>query len=313
MPQECGKEVIMIIRFLFTLRDLLRLFLVGTLVFLFPTFPTSMAQDTKSQFSAESNTLDPTRPGYEMILSAKLVAKGQTIERGLVWRVFNETEGSDGKLPLIATSKGGTASFTLNAGTYLVHATFGRAGASKRVVLSNGGSNSSLVLQAGGLELTAVTGSYSIPAKDLRFSIYELEQDDKGERKLIAFNVAAEKVIQLNAGIYHVVSSYGTINATVRADLEVKAGEVTKAILQQRGSSVSLRLVSQVGGSPVANTAWTVFTKDGEKVFESHTVSPSLILAEGTYEAAVRNGENSYKKIFLITPGQNARVEILLN
>ena len=125
--------------------------------------------------------------------------------------------------------------------------------------------------------------------------------------------MAAEKVIQLNAGIYHVLSLYGTINATVRADLEVKAGEVTKATLQQRGASVSLRLVSQIGGTPVANTSWAVFTKDGEKVFESRTVAPSLILAEGTYEAAVRNGDKSFKKVFLVTPGKNTKVEILLN
>ena len=87
----------------------------------------------------------------------------------MVWRVFRERIGEDGKLPLIATAKGGTASFTLNAGTYLVHATFGRAGASKRVILSDGGTSANFVLQAGGLELTAITGAHKIPAKDLRF------------------------------------------------------------------------------------------------------------------------------------------------
>ncbi len=294
----------MITRFLFSF--------LGVLVFLTTAMVPVAAQNTKSSFTTETEAIDPTRPGYELTLSAQLVEKGKTIERGLVWRVFKEAIGADGRLPLIATAKGGTASFTLNAGTYLVHATFGRAGASKRVILSNGGTAASFVLQAGGLELTAVTGARPIPAKDLRFSIYELELDENGDRRLIAFNVAAEKVIQLNAGIYHVLSRYGTINATVRADLEVKAGEVTKVILQQRGASVSLRLVSQIGGSPVANTAWAVFSEDGDKVFESRTVSPTLILSEGSYEAAVRNGEKSFKKIFQVKPGQNTKIEILL-
>lgn len=271
------------------------------------------AQDTKTEYAPASPDADPNRPGYEMVLDARLVPDGTTIERGMVWRIFRDIAGEDGKLPLIATAQGGTASFTLNAGTYLVHAAFGRAGASKRVVMGSDGATESFVLKAGGLELNAQTHEQAIPARDLRFSIYELEQDEEGQRKLIALNVAANKVIQLNEGTYHVLSRYGTINATVRADLEVKAGLVTKALLQHRGAAVSLRLVSQSGGDPVANTAWTVFTQDGEKVFESQTVSPSFILAEGTYEAAVRNGDRDYRKTFEVKPGKNARVEILLN
>lgn len=273
----------------------------------------AIGQETKTEYAPASPDADPNRPGYEMVLDARLVPKGQTIERGMVWRIFQDRAGEDGKLPLIATAQGGTASFSLIAGTYLVHAAFGRAGASKRVVLDSNGATESFVLKAGGLELNAQTHDQAIPARDLRFSIYELEQNEEGERKLIALNVAASKVIQLNEGTYHVLSRYGTINATVRADLEVKAGHVTKALLQHRGADVSLRLVSHSGGDPIANTAWTVFTQDGEKVFESHTVSPSLILAEGTYEAAVRNGDRDFRKTFEVKPGKNARVEILLD
>ena len=271
------------------------------------------AQDTKTEYAPASPDADPNRPGYELILDAKLVPDGNTIERGMVWRVFSDRADSNGKLPLVATAKGGTASFTLNAGTYLVHAAFGRAGGSKRVIVDSSGASESFVLQAGGLQLTATSDEQAIPPKDLRFSIYELEQDEKGERKLIALNVAANKIIQLHEGTYHVLSRYGTINATVRADLEVKAGKVTRASLQHRGAAISLRLVSRSGGDPVANTAWDVFTEDGEKVFSSRSIAPSLILAEGTYEAAVQNGDNTFRRTFSITPGQNTRIEILLN
>ena len=272
----------------------------------------AFAQETKTQYAPDDNGVDPNRPGYELVLDARLVAEGLSIQRGLIWRVFREEEDQNGKLPLVASAQGGTASFTLNTGTYLVHAGFGRAGASKRVILTSEGASETLVLQAGGLELTATSEGQSIPERDLRFSIYELEQDEEGQRKLIALNVAARKIIQLNAGTYHVLSRYGTINATVRADLEVKAGQVTKATLQHRGAKVSFRLVSNSGGDPIANTAWSIFTEDGEKVFESHSVAPSVVLAEGTYEAAVRNGDNDFRKTFKIQPGFNARVEILL-
>ena len=248
-----------------------------------------------------------------MALDAKLTEKGNSIERGMVWRIFRERPDADGKLPLVATAKGGTASVSLPAGTYLVHAAFGRAGATKRIALGSGGAKESFVLQAGGLKLSAESEGQAIPAKDLRFSIYELEQDEEGERKLIALNVAADRVIRLNTGTYHVLSRFGTINATVRADLVVKAGEVTEAVLQHRGANISMRLVSQIGGDPVANTSWAVLTEEGEEVFKSTSVSPSLILAEGTYEASVRNGDRNFRKSFVVEPGKNIRVEVLLN
>ena len=74
-----------------------------------------------------------------------------------------------------------------------------------------------------------------------------------------------------------------------------------------------MRLVSQIGGDPVANTSWAVLTEEGEEVFKSNTVSPNLILAEGTYEASVRNGDRNFRKTFEVKPGKNIRVEVLLN
>ena len=256
--------------------------------------------------------VDQTRPVYKMELSATLVPDGERASSGLSWRVFRETPNTDGKLPLVATAMGGSANLELNAGTYLVHAAFGRAGASKRIALSEGGVEDVFNLQAGGLQLNATSGDQKIDARDLRFSIYDIEQDEEGNRKLIALNVKAGNIVPLNEGTYHVLSRFGTINATVRADLQVVAGKLTSATLQHRGAKISLRLVSQSGGDPVANTAWAVFTEDGEKVFESTSVSPSVILAEGTYEAAVRNGSSDFRKAFVVQPGANSLVEVLL-
>ena len=186
-------------------------------------------------------------------------------------------------------------------------------GASKRVVINGPQISESFVLQAGGLELDATSDEKPIPSKDLRFSIYELEEDEEGNRKMIALNAAANKVVPLNEGTYHVISSYGKINATVRADLVVKAGQITKAVLQHRGAAVSMRLVSRPGGDPVANTSWAVLTEDGEQVFVSNSIAPQLILAEGSYEAVVKNGAKAFRKTFEVQPGKSIRVEVPLN
>lgn len=291
---------------LFSLLSMLSLLLAP------PMAPQAWAQAAQVEYAQGLSPLDSQRPVYELNLDARLVTDGPEILRGMVWRVFANEPGADGKLPAVATARGGPASIQLNAGTYLVHAAFGRAGASKRVIISGEDATESFILQAGGLELNAETANVAIQAKHLRFSIFEREQNEDGERKMIAFNVAPNKIVQLNEGTYHVLSRYGTINATVRADLEVKAGQVTQAVLQHRGAGISLRLVSRPGGDPIANTAWSVFTEDGDKVFTSRLVSPFLILAEGAYEAVVRNGDDDYRRTFVVRSGKNARIEVLL-
>ncbi|MDK1482772.1 hypothetical protein QN226_29370, partial [Sinorhizobium sp. 6-117] len=53
---------------------------------------------------------DPTQGGEvkDVKLEALLTAKGEPVESGLTWRVFSPIPGSDGKLPLLATSEGGS-------------------------------------------------------------------------------------------------------------------------------------------------------------------------------------------------------------
>ena len=246
-------------------------------------------------------------------LSAKLTEDGETIPDGLTWRVFRDRAGEDGKYPLVTTAEGGAARLELPSGDYLVHVAYGRAGATTKLSVGSEGGSQTLVLEAGGLALSATSDGEAIPSRLLRFSIYDQEQDEAGERRLIALNVKPDEVLRLNAGTYHVLSRYGTINATVRADLQVKPGKLTRATLQHRGAEVSLRLVSRSGGDAIANTSWTVSTQDGQPVFTSTSVSPSLVLAEGTYEAVAKNGDNTYRQTFLVRPGLGLRVEVKID
>src|SRR5690554_2089645 len=89
--------------------------------------------------------------GGQLSVSAHLTEDAPALDRGLVWRIFKPEAGPDGKLPLVASAQGGTGVFNLEPGSYLVHASFGRAGATKRIRIGNGVVNESLVLEAGGL------------------------------------------------------------------------------------------------------------------------------------------------------------------
>lgn len=101
---------------------------------------------------------DPTQGGQlkDVELEALLTDKGKPVQSGLTWRVFSPIPGSDGKLPLLATSEGGSTAFNLVPGEYFVNVAFGRAGATRKIRVPEDGplDKQVLVLDAGGVMLT---------------------------------------------------------------------------------------------------------------------------------------------------------------
>lgn len=251
--------------------------------------------------------------GGKITLSAQLLADGPEITRGVTWRVFSPQADEHGKLPLIASAQGGTSNFELAPGAYLVHATFGRAGATKRIVVGREPRLENLVLDAGGVKLDAIlSGGVPIPPAKLKFSIYEAEAGH-GDRALIIPDVAPNTVVRLNAGTYHVVSTYGAVNAVIRADIRVEAGKLTEATVEHRAAQITLKLVREEGGEAIADTSWSVLTDSGDVVRETVGAFAPMVLAEGTYTAIAKNRERIYQKDFTIVPGRNQDVEVLAN
>ena len=274
----------------------------------------AQAQEKKQPAANYAAPIDTTKPQtvkHELILEAKLTEKGNAIEKGVLWRIFSSRENSDGKLNTIGSGKGGTTSFSLPAGTYLVHASFGRAGATKRITLARGGGHQTFVLNAGGLKLNAIAGNKKIIHPNLRFSIYTPSEGDKSKPKAIARNVSADRIVRLNAGTYHIISEYGGINATVRADLRVSAGRLTEATLQHRAARITLKLVSVKGGEAIADTAWSIVSNQGAVVKESNRTFPTMVLASGSYTALARNGGEVFKRDFTVSEGADGDVEVL--
>jgi hypothetical protein len=247
-----------------------------------------------------------------LTLEARLTAEGAPLADGIIWRVFGPQPGPDGKLPLIATARGGTTTVNLNPGDYLVHAAFGRAAATKRVTVSPENRLESVVLNAGGLKLDAVVGDdQPIPVQRLSFEV--LQPSQTGELVTIIPKATPRMVLRLGAGSYHVISRYGDVNAVVRADLQVEAGKLTEAVMRHSGAEVTLKLVSNEGGEALANTNWTVLTEAGDTVHESIGAFPSLVLAEGNYTAVAKHQGQIYSRDFTVEAGVNRDVEVHLS
>lgn len=256
----------------------------------------------------------PLADTSQLILEAKLKNDNPDIQQGLVWRIFSPEPGDDGKLSLIASAEGGTASFHLPEGSYLVHVAYGRAGATKRITMRNGTRRESMILDAGGMKLSAVLpDDGKIAEKLLRFSIYEGDEDNANDRSLIIPNVKPNSVVRLNTGTYHVVSNYGTANAIIRADIRVEAGKLTEATMEHRAAQVTMKLVRERGGEAMADTSWSVVNASGDPVRESVGAFASMVLAEGEYVAIAKNKDRIYQRDFKVVSGKDEEVEVLAN
>ncbi|MCB1424313.1 MAG: hypothetical protein H6889_08730 [Brucellaceae bacterium] len=261
---------------------------------------------------AQDNGPQAQRDG-RLTLVATLIEGSDPIPRGIVWRVFLPTPGDDGQLPLLASAEGGTARFDLGPGSYLVHAAFGRAGVTKRVTINAGETRAeTMVLDAGGLKLNALlSGGVRIPAQKLKFSIYDVKEDANGERALIIPDVKPGTVVRLNAGTYHVVSTYGAVNAVIRSDIRVEAGKLTEAVVEHRAAQLTLKLVRERGGEAIADTSWVVMTEAGDIVRENVGAFASMVLAEGKYVIVAKNRDRIYQRDFTVVAGQNRDVEVM--
>lgn len=253
-------------------------------------------------------------PPQPVTLTAKISESGPVIPDGLTWRVFGasatDAEDTSG-LPLIAKSTDPTAVFDLPPGEYLVHLAYGKAQTTQTVSVRDQALAKTLVLDAGALRLHAeITGDVPINSNRLRFDIYPDGYEDTG-RPAIATNVAPNQIVRLGAGVYHVVSHYGKINAVVHADLRVEPGQLTDATLFHDAARINLKLVSEEGGEAIADVDWTVKNAKGKTVYTHFGAFPTAVLAKGDYTALAKQGSHVYNRDFSVVPGPAQTIEVL--
>ncbi|PCH80022.1 MAG: hypothetical protein COB90_09800 [Hyphomicrobiales bacterium] len=247
-----------------------------------------------------------------VVLTARLTPGGDTISRGLVWRVFNSKRDENNRLPLVQTLKGGTGNIDLPTGIYLVHASYGHAGLTKKITLTEPGIvDEDFVLAAGGLRLNAIIfGDLPLNEKKLKFDIFSQQKTGNYSRNEIVSNIDGGTIIRLGADTYHIVSRYGVSNAVVRADVIVTAGQLTDATLIHRAAEMTFKLVSEAGGEALADTRWSILTPGGDLVREVIGAFPAVILSEGDYTAIAINGGDTFNRDFSVEPGLDRDVEV---
>ena len=243
-------------------------------------------------------------------LQAEITEKGAKIGDGLVWRVFDTRPDKNGQLAMVAKSEQAAPTLKLPPGDYVVHVAFGRAQASDTFTVG-GKTSKQIILDAGGLRLNAaIAGDIPIPINLLRFDVSTAGASD-ADRALVAEKVSANDILTLNAGTYHIVSYFGDLNATVRADLRVEPGQLTDATLFHKAAQVSFKLVSETGGEAIADVDWTVKTAEGQTIFTNTGTFPTAVLEEGDYQVLAKRADKVYNRKFQIVPGKSQEIEVL--
>jgi hypothetical protein len=255
-------------------------------------------------------------------LSASLGASdSQPVRSGLVWRVFEEAAQPDGSHKLVAQSDEATPTLPLPDGAYIVHASYGLAGVTRRVLVEGRSVAERLPLNAGGLKLVDMLGDAKVPPQRLAISIYVPERGNS-EAKLVLANAKADEVICLPEGSYHIVSTLldttqgaqggnNATNSVVTADLKVPAGKLIEATLKHHAATMTLKLVNAPGGEALANTSFSVLTPGGDVIRELIGAFPSLVLADGEYVAIARHDGKTYQNTFRVQSTKDADVEIV--
>ncbi|MBV8767960.1 MAG: hypothetical protein JO094_03590, partial [Hyphomicrobiales bacterium] len=195
-----------------------------------------------------------------LTVSAQFSGDQGPIRSGLEWRIFKIMR--DGTTSIVQRSKVDAPVFTLERGDYFVHVSYGFASASKRVTLGERPMTERFTLAAGALRLAATLGDQPVPRSKVTYTIYVPAPGDP-EGHQLASGIRSGEAVRLAEGVYHVVSTYGDTNATVRADLKVENGRLTDATLRHRAATVTLKLVETPGGEALADTNWSVFSPGG--------------------------------------------------
>lgn len=268
-----------------------------------PTANTTVVPGTDPAGSAEV---------AQVRLVALLTADGQRIDQGIVWRIYQEKGEADGKSALIGTHRNPSPVLKLQPGDYIVNAAFGRANLTRKISVKPSPTEATerFVLNAGGLRVMARISGADAPPKSVTYSIFS-DRDQSDNRRLIMADVKPGLIVRLNAGIFHIVSTYGDANAVVASDVTVEAGKLSDAVVSHAAAKVTLKLVAKPGGEALAGTHWTILSPTGDIIKETSGALPTHILAPGTYTATAKLQDKAYQRPFTVKDGETTQVEVI--
>jgi hypothetical protein len=247
--------------------------------------------------------------------AARLTADGEQLDQGLVWRVFGRTPENEAKTVLLQTKTDASPTLKLKAGDYIVNAAFGRAHITRRISVAAKDGDPAVeqfILNAGGLRLKALVGGAEAPHNTVSYTVFS-DRDQGDNRRVVVSAARPGVIVRLNAGIYHIVSTYGDCNAVVASDVTVEAGKLTVETVTHAAAMATFKLVPRAGGEALPDTQWTIESAEGDEIKESVGALPTHILAPGVYTVIAKSQGKTYQREISLADGDTSQVELVMN
>ena len=274
--------------------------------------PASLPNPHAASIIKPSFSITPKDGGGKqgIALKAQISASLKTIERKVHWSVYKIDDAAKNKWRKVAEKNAPTASFDLKQGDYVVRSGFGHANAAIMVSVEPGKiADATVIFNAGGLRIRPSLAFLDIPKdKTTTLSLIKLGTP---EDKQVVTDIAAEKIIRLNAGTYELTSQFGSVNAITKTQIIIKPGLLTDVEINHKAALVSFKLAAKAGGEAIAPASWRLLSKDGALLKKTSTLSPSHILAPGDYKITAIRGSKSYTSTFSLNIGETKSVELL--
>ena len=266
----------------------------------------------------------PAEPSFEIVVpdrdavgvpvrfSAVLSEGGPQLQSDLVWTVYALTDGQIDDEDLFLSEQGGTLATTLPPGSYIVHVSYGMATLSRPLTISQQGLTETFDLNAGGVSLRgAISSEDFLPHEVVTFQIFPESVENFETAEPIARDIDERTILVVPAGRYTIVSRYGDVNAIVRAQIDVEAGQLTEAVMFHSAAQITLKLVNEPNGEALPNTAWSVLNPGGDIVREFVGAFPTMVLSEGDYTIIARHDGQVFSRDFAVVSGVNREEELV--
>ncbi|HWB47442.1 MAG TPA: VWA domain-containing protein [Hyphomicrobiaceae bacterium] len=207
----------------------------------------------------------------------------------------------------VARSAAARPEFFLPPNTYYITARRGGAEVHDQIAVGPGDVVERLLpLVAGRLTLsTAIVGMPSSPSEPIS---YKLERIDVSPPELAAITSRSAPSLILSAGLYRISGRYGAANAGLVREVEVRAGEERRVILEYAPASLKLRLPASA--APAGDVFWKIRDAKGGTVWTTTAATPSVVLQPGSYEVSAETREEKYKKSLELQAGEQRELDM---
>ena len=272
-----------------------------------------LARVEKSVEIAAGTVVDLELPLYvgDLQLAATLAEDGPPAER-VFFIVSEDDPDAPGGLREVVRTGSSAPLFALPAGNYYVVARMDGIEVRERVTVRAGARmQRSIALSAGQLALSLKPpGNVALNPELISFRVQRLAASATQPAEEVVRTSLPAPTLQLAAGRYRIEARYGTANARLQREIEIRPGGAHRIEFESDAAQVRLMLAEGAGGRTIADVFWEIRDRSGKTVWQTGLSAPLVVLAAGRYTAIGEHGGRQYEAVFDVRPGEDKVLEV---